>query len=96
MSVSLGADIHSFGTPRMSDLGLGHVVDEIQRNEKPVVAAIQGLALGGGLELALGCHYRIAHAEVTAKTPYGAWCVGFFFKAKSKCCVCLRGGHFKG
>ncbi|XP_044107862.1 peroxisomal bifunctional enzyme [Neovison vison] len=66
---SAGADIHSFGTPRMSDLGLGHVVDEIQRNEKPVVAAIQGLALGGGLELALGCHYRIAHAEARIGFP---------------------------
>ncbi|XP_045859008.1 peroxisomal bifunctional enzyme [Meles meles] len=66
---SAGADIHSFSTPRMSDLGLGHVVDEIQRNEKPVVAAIQGLALGGGLELALGCHYRIAHAEAQIGFP---------------------------
>ncbi|XP_030884109.1 peroxisomal bifunctional enzyme [Leptonychotes weddellii] len=66
---SAGADIHSFGTPRMSDFVLGHVVDEIQRNEKPVVAAIQGLALGGGLELALGCHYRIAHAEAQIGFP---------------------------
>lgn len=93
--MSLGADIHSFGEPRKSDFVLGHIVDEIQRTEKPVVAAIQGLALGGGLELALGCHYRIAHAEVTAQARYGAWCGRLFFKSKSKCCVSLRGEHFK-
>ncbi|KAK2493852.1 hypothetical protein MC885_019123 [Smutsia gigantea] len=55
-----GADIHGFSGPRTSSLTLGHVVDEIQRNEKPVMAVIEGVALGGGLELALGCHYRIA------------------------------------
>lgn len=37
----------------------------IESSEKPVVAAIEGVALGGGLEVALGCHYRIAHAKVT-------------------------------
>ncbi|XP_037694996.1 peroxisomal bifunctional enzyme [Choloepus didactylus] len=66
---SAGADIRSFQAPRLSDFSLGNLVDEIQRNEKPVVAAIQGLALGGGLELALGCHYRIAHAEARVGFP---------------------------
>ncbi|XP_004473791.2 peroxisomal bifunctional enzyme [Dasypus novemcinctus] len=66
---SAGADIHGFLSPRFSDLSLGQMVDELQRNEKPVVAAIQGVALGGGLELALGCHYRIAHAEARVGLP---------------------------
>ncbi|XP_002716515.2 peroxisomal bifunctional enzyme isoform X1 [Oryctolagus cuniculus] len=66
---SAGADIHSFQAPRNSGLGLGHLVDELSRNEKPVVAAIQGVALGGGLELALGCHYRIAHAQARVGLP---------------------------
>ncbi|XP_003991887.1 peroxisomal bifunctional enzyme [Felis catus] len=66
---SAGADIHGFTAPRKPTIVLGHVVDEIQRNEKPVVAAIQGMALGGGLELALGCHYRIAHAEAQIGFP---------------------------
>lgn len=64
-----GADIHSFSTPRSSAQGLGSVVDEMQRYGKPVVAAIQGAALGGGLELALGCHYRVAHVEAQIGLP---------------------------
>uniref|UniRef100_A0A8D1PFI4 Peroxisomal bifunctional enzyme n=3 Tax=Sus scrofa TaxID=9823 RepID=A0A8D1PFI4_PIG len=66
---SAGADIHGFSAHKTSDLTLGDIVDKIQRYEKPVVAAIQGLALGGGLELALGCHYRIAHAEAQVGFP---------------------------
>ncbi|KAM6160628.1 peroxisomal bifunctional enzyme [Erethizon dorsatum] len=64
-----GADIHGFSTPKSSGEGLGLAVDEIQRYGKPVVAAIKGVALGGGLELALGCHYRIAHTEAQVGFP---------------------------
>lgn len=74
---SAGSDIHGFRNLTTFDFTLAHIVDEMQRNEKLTVAAIQGMALGGALELALGCHYRIAHAEVTAEAPYGIWCVGF-------------------
>ncbi|KAM6222961.1 LOW QUALITY PROTEIN: peroxisomal bifunctional enzyme [Rhynchocyon petersi] len=63
-----GADIHGFSSPTTS-LKLGNIIDEIQRSEKPVVAAIQGVALGGGLELALACHYRIAHEEAHVGLP---------------------------
>ncbi len=54
-----GADITEFGKPPQSP-GLGDVVDAIEGSAKPVVAAIHGTALGGGLEVALGCHYRVA------------------------------------
>uniref|UniRef100_A0AAA9SKD0 Peroxisomal bifunctional enzyme n=1 Tax=Bos taurus TaxID=9913 RepID=A0AAA9SKD0_BOVIN len=64
-----GADIREFKVHKTFDIQLGDIVDEIQRNKKPVVAAIQKLALGGGLELALGCHYRIAHAEAQVGFP---------------------------
>ncbi|XP_040606992.1 peroxisomal bifunctional enzyme [Mesocricetus auratus] len=63
-----GADIRIFSSPS-SGLRLGDVVDEMQRCEKPLVAAIQGVALGGGLELALGCHYRIANAQARVGFP---------------------------
>lgn len=90
LSLSLGADIRTFSAPRTYSFTLGHLVDEIQRNEKPVVAAIEGVALGGGLELALGCHYRIAHAEVTADSLCGVWYWGLFFRQTLNVAMKLR------
>lgn len=54
-----GADITEFGKPPVAP-GLPDVIDAIENSPKPVVAAIHGTALGGGLEVALGCHYRVA------------------------------------
>jgi len=61
---SAGADITEF-KGGMKAPGLGEVIDKIESSPKPVVAAINGLALGGGLEVTLGCHYRVAAANVT-------------------------------
>ena len=58
---SAGADIKEFGTPRMfASPNLHQLIAAIETSPKPVVAAIEGNCLGGGLELALGCHYRVA------------------------------------
>ena len=54
-----GADINEFGKPPRQP-GLSEVIAAIEGFDRPVVAWISGLALGGGLELALGCHYRVA------------------------------------
>jgi 3-hydroxyacyl-CoA dehydrogenase len=54
-----GADIREFGKP-MQKPGLAELVETYENSEKPLVAAIHGTALGGGLEMALGCHYRVA------------------------------------
>lgn len=54
-----GADISEFGKPPAKPL-LPDVLDAIETCAKPVVAAIQGVALGGGLEVALACHGRVA------------------------------------
>ncbi len=54
-----GADITEFGKPKQAP-SLHDVIRSIEESGQPVVAAIRGLALGGGLELALSCHSRIA------------------------------------
>lgn len=65
-----GADVREFGTPRAGHAPvLGQVIEAIEQSPKPVVAAIAGVCLGGGLELALGCHYRVVHPDASLGLP---------------------------
>ena len=58
---SAGADIKEFNTPAMfAAPTLHNLIIAIESSPKPVVAAIEGTCLGGGTEVALGCHYRVA------------------------------------
>ncbi|NXO00712.1 ECHP enzyme, partial [Rhinopomastus cyanomelas] len=66
---SAGADIRGFSAPGRRHFHLGPIVSLIERSRKPVVAAIEGVALGGGLEVALGCHYRVAHVKARMGLP---------------------------
>ena len=63
-----GADITEFGKPPQSP-SLHEVITAIENCSKPVVAAIHGTALGGGLELALGCHFRVATKDARLGLP---------------------------
>src|SRR5438045_4144370 len=63
-----GADIKEFGKGRTPP-HLFDVINEYEASPKPVVAAIYGAALGGGFEIALGCHYRVAAPKARVGTP---------------------------
>lgn len=65
-----GADITEFGTPRSSwQPTLRTVIEILDVFPKPVVAAIDGVCLGGGLELAMGAHYRVAAPKARLGLP---------------------------
>ncbi len=67
---SAGADVTEFGTPRqLQEPILRTVVERIEASSKPIVAAISGVALGGGLELALSCHGRVAQDRARLGLP---------------------------
>jgi 3-hydroxyacyl-CoA dehydrogenase len=63
-----GADITEFGKPPLSP-GLHDALNALENSAKPIVAAIFGTALGGGLEVALACHYRVAIASAKVGLP---------------------------
>ena len=65
-----GADVTEFGTPKaLEEPNLRSVIIAVEASAKPVVAAIAGVALGGGLELAMGCHFRVALPDASLGLP---------------------------
>lgn len=65
-----GADVTEFGTDKpLIEPNLRQLITLIEDSTKPVVAAIAGVCLGGGLELALGCHFRVALADASLGLP---------------------------
>ena len=65
-----GADIKEFGSPKaVAEPNLLSLIKMLEDCQKPVVAAINGVCMGGGLELALGCHYRLAASGVDVALP---------------------------
>ena len=65
-----GADIKEFGSPKaLAEPNLGSVIRAVELSAKPVVAAIHSVAMGGGLELALGCHYRVTAPGANIALP---------------------------
>ena len=67
---SAGADVTEFGTPKAAkEPNLRVVISLLEDSPKPVVGAIAGQCLGGGLELAMGCHFRVALADAQLGLP---------------------------
>ena len=65
-----GADIKEFGSPKaLAEPNLLSVIIALENSPKPVIAAIHTVCMGGGLELALGCHYRIAAPGCSVALP---------------------------
>jgi 3-hydroxyacyl-CoA dehydrogenase len=63
-----GADITEFGKPQQAP-GLGEVIAAIENMPKPLIAALHGTALGGGFEVALACHFRLAFPSARLGLP---------------------------
>ena len=68
-----GADIKEFGKitsgAKQRDIGLNEILNAMENCPKPIVAAIHGTAFGGGLETAMGAHYRVAVASAQVGQP---------------------------
>jgi len=65
-----GADIREFNSPKaLAEPNLHTVIRAVESSTKPVVAAIAGACMGGGLELALGCHFRVAQGDAQIALP---------------------------
>jgi 3-hydroxyacyl-CoA dehydrogenase len=63
-----GADITEFGKPPRQPTGIA-IIEAMEASPKPVIAALHGTPLGGGLELALGCHFRVAAPDTRLGLP---------------------------
>src|ERR1700675_2925991 len=65
-----GADIREFGSPKaLAEPNLPSVILALEASTKPIVAAIHSVCMGGGLELALGCHYRVVAPGTQVALP---------------------------
>jgi 3-hydroxyacyl-CoA dehydrogenase len=65
-----GADVKEFNTPKMAaEPSLATLIKLFERSVKPTIAALSGTALGGGTELTLACHYRVATPEAKLGLP---------------------------
>jgi 3-hydroxyacyl-CoA dehydrogenase len=67
---SAGADIREFDTgASLAEPNLSAAIDAVEASPKPVVAAISGVCMGGGFELALGCHARVVRSDARIALP---------------------------
>jgi 3-hydroxyacyl-CoA dehydrogenase len=65
-----GADIREFNTPAaLAEPNLLQLIDAVERSPKPVIAAVNGVCMGGGLETSLGCNYRVATPDASLGLP---------------------------
>ncbi|MFY7913600.1 MAG: enoyl-CoA hydratase/isomerase family protein, partial [Rubrivivax sp.] len=65
-----GADIREFGSPKsLAEPNLLSLIKLMESSPKPVIAALHTVCMGGGLELALGCHYRVAAPGTNVALP---------------------------